>query len=90
MTLVVCPTGRQTRFAASPAVHQTRISDGAGETHWLVYWPCTSYVFVKISKSLICDFNIVVSYDQDITGLVPSIIFLYNNNNNNTNNSKHS
>ena len=25
---------------------------------------------------------IVVSYDQDITGLVPSIIFLYNNNNN--------
>ena len=29
---------------------------------------------------------IVVSYDQDITGLVPSIIFLYNNNNNNNNN----
>ena len=28
---------------------------------------------------------IVVSYDQDITGLVPSIIFLYNNNNNNNN-----
>jgi len=24
---------------------------------------------------------IAVSYDQDITGLVPSIIFLYNNNN---------
>ena len=38
---------------------------------------------------------IVLSYDQDITGLVPSIIFLYNNNNNsatragNNNNKKH-
>ena len=30
---------------------------------------------------------IVLSYDQDITGLVPSITFLYNNNiNNNINN----
>ena len=32
---VLC-TGRETGLTTSPAIHQTRISDGAGETNWLV------------------------------------------------------